>query len=142
MKVEFSDMRFDKQIVYYRQSIKEVFKEEKKKPSREGQFALRELNKKLNTLLRKRQFPNGFRGITKSICQIENIDKRFKLTPNPPEPILSELEGEDFICHHFGCGKRLTHEEQLYGDKCINHQIQVIIDPTNFIKIKNISPKE
>lgn len=29
--------------------------------------------------------------------------------------------GEQEICKQFGCGKKLTAQEKLYGDKCVNH---------------------
>lgn len=31
---------------------------------------------------------------------------------------------EPVICNHFGCGKTLTSQETLYGDRCIKHSIQ------------------
>lgn len=30
-------------------------------------------------------------------------------------------EGEEEVCSHFGCGKKLTLHERLYGSKCTTH---------------------
>ena len=40
---------------------------------------------------------------------------------------------EPIVCSQFGCAVHLTPEQQLYGTKCIHHQKQKKIDPTNFI---------
>lgn len=46
--------------------------------------------------------------------------------------MLTEHEPE--ICKHFGCGSRLTPQEQLYGNLCIVHSISTIKpNPTNFV---------
>jgi hypothetical protein len=31
------------------------------------------------------------------------------------------LPGEPAICKHFGCGKVLSMQEKLFGDRCVNH---------------------
>ena len=28
---------------------------------------------------------------------------------------------EPEICKHFGCGAKLTHQEKLFGNKCLKH---------------------
>lgn len=30
----------------------------------------------------------------------------------------------DEICKHFGCGRKLSLREGLFGDKCIRHQLK------------------
>lgn len=35
--------------------------------------------------------------------------------------------GEQEICRQFGCGKKLTREEKLFGDKCIAHNGEKLI---------------
>ncbi len=46
------------------------------------------------------------------------------LTPHEPE-----------TCKSFGCGKTLSLREQLFGGKCINHQLSPRQpDPTDFVK--------
>jgi len=29
--------------------------------------------------------------------------------------------GEDIICKHFGCGRKLSPQETLFSDYCVNH---------------------
>lgn len=41
---------------------------------------------------------------------------------------------EPTICNHFGCGKALTCQEQLFGDKCPDHTNTKKTDPTVIIK--------
>lgn len=43
------------------------------------------------------------------------------------------LTGTDICCSWFGCGKKLTPMEALYGNTCINHQTaKGRIDPTSY----------
>ncbi len=42
-----------------------------------------------------------------------DLDK-FKFDREPDEDLRN-------ICTHFGCGKELTQQEQLFGNKCIKH---------------------
>lgn len=54
------------------------------------------------------------------------------------EPSQFNFKGEDDeqppICHWFGCCKRLTHTEQLFGRYCIHHQNRLPFDVTKFIQ--------
>lgn len=38
-------------------------------------------------------------------------------------------------CTKFGCGRILTHEEQLYGDKCISHSGEKKLKNTDLINL-------
>ena len=53
------------------------------------------------------------------------------------EPTKDQFEGTDIEepqrCSQFGCGKKLSLEEQRFGNKCINHQTKKKIDPTQYI---------
>jgi len=47
-----------------------------------------------------------------------------KLRNDDTEKAIEEMfkDGTDRpYCRHFGCGRRLTLQESLYGDKCIKH---------------------
>lgn len=39
--------------------------------------------------------------------------EELQVAPHPTEPV---------CCSHFGCGRTLTLQEQLAGDRCVNHQ--------------------
>jgi len=39
---------------------------------------------------------------------------------------LAESENhEPEVCSHFGCGRTLTNQEKLFGNKCIHHSINI-----------------
>lgn len=38
-------------------------------------------------------------------------------------PQLGEPDPEPEICSHFGCGRKLSLREKLFGNKCVNHSI-------------------
>lgn len=42
---------------------------------------------------------------------------------------------EPEVCSDFGCGKRLSLQERLFGNKCIRHQEVKSIDPGEFISV-------
>ena len=46
-------------------------------------------------------------------------------------------DDEPVYCSHFGCGRKLTLQEQLFGDKCIECKPKVKTDPTYFISHPN-----
>jgi hypothetical protein len=52
-----------------------------------------------------------------SVVRIAN-DNAYKIKPIVfyPSP-----KTEPPVCKHFGCGRHLSPQEQLYGDKCISH---------------------
>jgi hypothetical protein len=43
---------------------------------------------------------------------------------------------EPVICSHFGCGKTLTMQENLFGKKCIDHPKDQHQDPVKIIKFE------
>jgi len=43
---------------------------------------------------------------------------------------------EPVICKHFGCGKRLFLNEEMFGDYCREHSIKKETDILNVIKFK------
>mgnify|MGYP003406063658 FL=1 len=45
--------------------------------------------------------------------------ERLKLQTMLAEAVNTEPE----ICSHFGCGRTLTNQEKLFGNKCIHHSI-------------------
>lgn len=53
------------------------------------------------------------------------------------EPSIFQFKGADNeeprCCSEFGCGQRLSIQELLFGNKCINHQRQQKLDPSLFI---------
>lgn len=53
------------------------------------------------------------------------IDK-FRYDPLVVPPSIENFTGTDelepLVCSRFGCRKKLTHEESLYGSLCIHHQ--------------------
>lgn len=55
----------------------------------------------------------------------------------PIEPSVNQFNGDDDRqCSHFGCGRILTLQEALAGNKCINHTGEKKINPNLIIKFK------
>lgn len=54
------------------------------------------------------------------------------------EPTENNFKGSDLdnprCCKKFGCGNHLTHEQQLYSDYCIHHQVKQKIEPSRYVK--------
>lgn len=45
-----------------------------------------------------------------------------KLNFRKAEPVIErDLEPTEICCSFFGCGKKLTREEKLCGDRCVSH---------------------
>lgn len=50
--------------------------------------------------------------------------------------------GEQEICRQFGCGKKLSRQEKLFGDKCVEHcksktpEIGGIIKSSVFLRLR------
>ena len=65
------------------------------------------------------RYPNKLRGkrfgLTDSIVKdtFEGVDNRY---------VFKGLSDEPTICAHFGCPKHISLMEQLYGNKCVEHQ--------------------
>lgn len=54
--------------------------------------------------------------------------------------ILQKHEEPANYCSHFGCGRKLTIEQQLYGNKCPEHQPKEVVSRTDNINyIKGLS---
>lgn len=66
---------------------------------------------------------------------------RYKITRQREDLVnrlsVFQFNGEDeeqpAICHWFGCCRKLTHTEQLYGKFCVHHQNRKPFDVTQFI---------
>jgi hypothetical protein len=43
---------------------------------------------------------------------------------------------EPSVCKHFGCGKRLSPQEQLFGNRCQEHSSKKMLDVTMAMKFK------
>jgi hypothetical protein len=41
---------------------------------------------------------------------------------------------EPVVCKHFGCGKKLSAEETMYGDYCQQHSVRKEVDIINVIR--------
>ena len=55
----------------------------------------------------------------------------------PPSLINFRGTDEQIYCSHFGCGKILTLQEQLFGNKCIECKSKVKTDPVFFVSHPN-----
>lgn len=59
---------------------------------------------------------------------------RIKMRTMLAEDFVEEMKLMNIkICSHFGCGKHLTLQESLFGDRCINHQNRIKLDATKVL---------
>ncbi len=66
-----------------------------------------------------------------------NGEYRYTFLDLKIEPTENNFIGNDNdeprCCSQFGCGKKLSMEEQRFGNYCINHQNKNKLDITNYI---------
>lgn len=76
--------------------------------------------KKEAELVNKKRLIEENREFKKLIRKPEFIVMQYLPVPEINE---DEIEIEEINCSFFGCGKVLSMREKMFGDRCINHQV-------------------
>lgn len=98
----------------------------------------------MNKIVNKKAYMKGYnRNYKFGITKRSPTDNRYKDVVLSIPPTQINFKGTDIdeplVCSEFDCGRHLTHEEILYGTKCIHCQHKKKTFPSSFISfpIKN-----
>lgn len=67
---------------------------------------------------------------------MDAVEKRNTEEMEHMQKLIFNTKQEPYICKHFGCGKRLSHQEQLFSDYCPDHVNNRKFDVTLVMKFE------